>query len=196
MLDHEDDFVHMIGHMLKYRGAIINSIKPHKFDINSLDKDTLVVVGPGPGDPNSETCPKMMAIRKVIKELLRTKTRFLAVCLGHQFTTRELGFKVPRKAQPLQGTQKEIDLFGRKERVGFYCSFCPKYDESVRQKHKVLIKAVSVDPELNELNAVKGTHFISFMFHPESILTQNGHTIMAESAAYLCSRTEKDLKTP
>ena len=59
MLDHEDDFVHMIGHMFKHRGAIISSIKPHKFDINSLSKDQLVVVGPGPGDPNSDTCPKM-----------------------------------------------------------------------------------------------------------------------------------------
>ncbi|MBE1114207.1 hypothetical protein IH744_27405, partial [Escherichia coli] len=45
---------------------------------------------------------------------------FLAVCLSHQVLSLCLGLDLQRRQEPNQGVQKQIDLFGAAERVGFY----------------------------------------------------------------------------
>ena len=115
-----------------------------------------MVVGPGPGDPNSETCPKMMAIRKVIKELLRTKTRFLAVCLGHQFTTRELGFKVLRiffKILVMRANFSEIGpSMGVQPSQDFFQNFEVDMDQNFRNSLKLALITKILKKILKTLN--------------------------------------------
>lgn len=67
----------------------------------------------------------MQQVRGHVADLVERKRPLLAVCLGHQILSRHLGFLVQRKERPTQGVQEEVCLFGAREKVGFYNSFCP-----------------------------------------------------------------------
>ncbi len=85
----------------------------------ALDGHDLVVVGPGPGDPRDGDHPKIAVVREAVDALLAAGDQpFLAVCLGHQVLCERLGLPLAYKDIVFQGTQSEVDLFGRTERVG------------------------------------------------------------------------------
>jgi 2-amino-4-deoxychorismate synthase len=174
-IDNEDDFLAMFGHLLEHLGATV-SITPWKtFDLAAVG-DAIVVPGPGPGNPGHDLDPKMALNGMVIDQLLREKRPFLAVCLGHQILCHRLGLRIGKKKELTQGVQKRIDYYGRPEDVGFYNTFAGFVDQT-RQDLEY-----SADPDTGEIHALRGTHFSSFQFHPESILTRNGCAIVEEAA--------------
>ena len=115
---------------------------------------------------------------RVIDRLLRERRPFMAVCLGHQILCHRLGLKLGKKRELTQGVQKRIDYFGRPEDVGFYNTFCGFVDPA----RKDLEFSASED---GEIHALRGAHFSSFQFHPESILTTRGLAIVEEAAVRL-----------
>eukprot|EP00928_Gymnodinium_smaydae_P072791 TRINITY_DN56089_c0_g1_i1.p1 TRINITY_DN56089_c0_g1~~TRINITY_DN56089_c0_g1_i1.p1 ORF type:complete len:647 (-),score=108.84 TRINITY_DN56089_c0_g1_i1:34-1974(-) len=178
LLENEDDFVWMVSHLFSCHGAKSVVVPFDEFDLEKHAKDAwLVVLGPGPGDPNGDT-PKMRKLFEVAESLFKARRRTLGVCLGHQVICRHLGFKVPRKEKPLQGVQKIVNLFGTDEKVGFYNSFCPLMDAAV-VKANPDITEVATDGQ--ELIAVRGNFFATFQFHPESILTQRADELIGRA---------------
>src|SRR5262249_10213359 len=120
ILDGEDDFVNMLRHVLGVAG-MTSSVVPHaSYDATALDDADLVIVGPGPGDPRDGEHPKVATFRAAVDRLLDRKQPFLAVCLGHQVLCGRLGIPLAYKDIVFQGTQDEVSLDGRPERVGFY----------------------------------------------------------------------------
>lgn len=176
LIDNEDDFIYMIRHILDYLGCNTNVYKFNEYKYKS-DAD-IVVIGPGPGDPNNPDHEKMNILFNIVKELLDKNVKIMGVCLGHQILSRVLGFELTRALVPFQGLQKEIDLFGKKQNVGFYNSFF-----SI-DKGEIDVE-ISKNPEDNKVYAMKGKNFISFQFHFESVLTQNSLEIMQSSIDYL-----------
>ena len=180
LIDNEDDFLAMFGHLLEHLGATAEIIPWKRFDIESVG-DAIVVSGPGPGNPSMDQDPKMALNGRVIDRLLRGKRPFLAVCLGHQILCRRLGLKLGKKGELTQGVQKRIDYFGRPEDVGFYNTFCGFADPA----RKDLEFAAS---SAGEIHALRGAHFGGFQFHPESILTTHGLAIIEEEARRVAGR--------
>lgn len=179
-IDNEDDFLAMFGHLLEHLGATV-SITPWKtFDLSAAG-DAIVVVGPGPGNPSHDQDPKMEFNGQVVDQLLREKRPFLAVCLGHQILCHRLGLQIGKKKELTQGVQKRIDYYGRPEDVGFYNTFT-SFVDTKRQDLEY-----SADPVTGEIHALRGSHFSSFQFHPESILTRNGSAIVEEAARRICA---------
>lgn len=170
IIDNEDGFSNMLAHMLRQMGADVRVVGFAEFSF-ALPAD-LTVVGPGPGDPRDLKDPKMAKVHGIVQELLRTGRRFLAECLGHQILCVNLGFEVARKDIPYQGTQEVIDLFGARERVGFYNTFCGK----LRQAKPGL--EVSADAATGDIHAVRGKTFLGIQFHVESILTTSGYALL------------------
>lgn len=186
LTDNEDDFVWMVSHLFACHGAKTSVIPTMEFNMDTHAKDAwCVVLGPGPGDPNSDI-PRMKKLHQIAETCFKRKQRTFGVCLGHQLMCKFLGFKVPRKDKPLQGIQKTIKFFGQEEKVGFYNSFCPIMDEDV-VKANPDIKDVVVEGE--ELLAVRGAHFTSYQFHPESILTKRGEELIGQTIEYLSQAT-------
>ncbi|MEU7344955.1 MULTISPECIES: anthranilate synthase family protein [Streptomyces] len=172
VVDAEDTFTSMIGHQLRSMGL---DVTVHRFDEPySFDGHDLVVMGPGPGDPRDTAHPKIAHLRGAVRRLLAERRPFLAVCLSHQVLSQELGFPVVRRAVPNQGTQKEIDLFGSVERVGFYNTFAARSTDGKKDCPDVGTVEVSRDPASGEVHSLRGPHFASVQFHPESVLTQDG----------------------
>ncbi|MCX4696571.1 anthranilate synthase family protein [Streptomyces sp. NBC_01408] len=186
VVDAEDTFTAMIARQLHSLGL---DVTVRRFDEPyAFDEHDLVVMGPGPGDPRDAAHPKIEHLRSAVRTLVDERRPFLAVCLSHQVLSTTLGFELVRRAEPNQGVQKEIDFFGRRERVGFYNTFAARSAVDSAIVPGVGLVDISRDPLTGEVHALRGPHFASMQFHAESVLTQNGPRIIGEQLASLTAR--------
>lgn len=173
IVDFEDDFCYMLGHILKSLGCIVDVQRFSRYDWDPGSAD-LVVVGPGPGNPSDGKSEKMASGMKLVTQLYESSAKFACVCLGHQLLCRVLGIPIARKRFPFQGTQESIKLFDRQVRVGFYNTFAGIYEGPIAGLE------VAYDAETKEIHALRSDRFLGLQFHVESILTKNGHVILRE----------------
>ena len=176
VVDAEDTFTSMLDHQLRSIGL---SVTVRRFDEPyTVDGADVVVMGPGPGDPRATGHAKIAHLRSTIDTLLAERRPFLAVCLSHQVLSLRLGFDLRRRDVPNQGTQREIDLFGSRERVGFYNTFAAWSGEDKVACPGVGMVEVSRDPHTGEVHALRGPGFASIQFHAESLLTEDGVRVL------------------
>ncbi|MEU3981885.1 anthranilate synthase family protein [Streptomyces sp. NPDC026672] len=182
VVDGEDTFTAMLAHVLRSTGLEV-TVRRH--DEPGLREAVLahegpVVLGPGPGDPSDLSDPRMRFLRGLTADVVREHRRgVLGVCLGHELLAAELGLEIVRKEVPHQGAQSTVDLFGRPETVGFYNSFTARCDDEAERElaaHGVEVSRASD----GEVHALRGPGFASVQFHPESVLTLNGPTILGD----------------
>lgn len=103
------------------------------------------------------------------------------MCLSHQVLSRRLGLPLVRRTEPNQGVQRTIDLFGRRERVGYYNTFAAVSPADHHEVPGVGRVAVSRDPDTGEVDVLRGPHFASFQFHAESVLTVDGPRLLGDA---------------
>ncbi|MEV8125516.1 anthranilate synthase family protein [Streptomyces sp. NPDC085944] len=188
VVDAEDTFTAMLAHVLRSSGL---TVSVRRYDEPGLREAVLgheggpVVLGPGPGDPSDRADRKMRLLRSLTAEVLGTHRHgVLGVCLGHELIAAELGLDIVRKEVPYQGAQTEIDLFGRRETVGFYNSFTARCDDEAALE--LAAHGVEVSRSAGgEVHALRGDGFAGVQFHPESVLTLNGTAIVRELAGQL-----------
>ena len=179
VVDAEDTFTAMLGHQLASRGLDVTVRRfDEPCDLTGYD---LVVMGPGPGDPQAVEDRKIAKLRSMIDGLLAAGLPFVAVCLSHQTLSLRLGFDVRRRDVPNQGVQREIDLFGARERVGFYNTFAAWSEDDKQEIDGVGLVEICRDRETGEVHALRGPHFVSMQFHAESVLTVDGPRILAKA---------------
>ncbi|MEM9445005.1 MAG: anthranilate synthase family protein [Verrucomicrobiota bacterium] len=170
IIDNEDEFTYMLRHMLNHLGFVTKVTRVENYDKAQLGAKTFTVLGPGPGDPLDLECHRMKSLHEIAQDLLKHNRKFLAVCLSHQVLCKTLGFDIIRVDPPLQGVQKEINFFGKREKVGFYNTYFANY-------HNHVETAVEIEASKTEegyVTALRSENFHSFQFHVESILTTNG----------------------
>lgn len=188
IVDHEDAFTSMLEVQLRALGLRVTRTAfdriEHDQNRDAADYD-LVVLGPGPGDPRDLSLPKIRAGRALLQRLLAPAQAesaasagrdqaVLGICLGHQMISAALGFQLIRRDQPAQGDQREVELFGRTELLGFYNSFAALAPAD-RLESPAIDLAAGPDRELVALRARLGrTRLAGFQFHPESILSRDG----------------------
>ncbi|WP_217245970.1 anthranilate synthase family protein [Streptomyces sp. AC602_WCS936] len=188
IVDAEDTFSAMLVHQLRSIGL---TVELSRFDAaHRFDDHDLVVMGPGPGDPRETDHPRLVRLTSAIEELLARRIPFLAVCLSHQLLSRRLGLELRRRDVPNQGTQREIDLFGSRERVGFYNSFSARAKAGRLECPGIGEVTVCLDAGTGEVHALRGPHFGSVQFHLESVLTRDGERVLAELLAPLMETAE------
>ncbi|MFE2142014.1 anthranilate synthase family protein [Streptomyces sp. NPDC059456] len=183
VVDGEDTFTAMLAHVLRVSGL---EVTVRRYDDPGLREAALswagpVVLGPGPGNPADAADPKMRMLRGLTAELLAGhRSGILGVCLGHELLAAELGLPLIRKAEPAQGAQTRIGLFGEEEVVGFYNTYtahCP--DELAGRLARAGVE-VSRDPVTAEVHALRSASggFAGVQFHPESVLTLRGADLL------------------
>jgi phenazine biosynthesis protein phzE len=182
IVDGEDTFTAMLAHQLRAIGPEV-TVRPYQ-RIGSVTDFDLVVPGPGPGDPREVAEGKMAVLHGLVADLLERGQPMLAVCLGHQVLCARLGLRLHRRAAPYQGLQREIDMFGRPRRVGYYATFTALSDvDRIRTPYgEVLLARDTVD---GAVHAVRAAGFAGMQFHPESVLTEDGLDILAGLAGPL-----------
>jgi phenazine biosynthesis protein phzE len=180
IVDNEDAFTSMLTVQLRALGlevtrtpyAAVDGSAGYEEHDGLADFD-LVVLGPGPGDPRDLGLPKVRVGRALIQRLFAREQPVLGVCLGHQFLCAAMGFELVRRPEPNQGTQVEVDLYGRRELVGYYNSFAalaPGFD--------VPGLRVATLPGSRELVAMRGPGYAGVQFHAESVFSLDGLGIL------------------
>ncbi|MET0820590.1 MAG: aminodeoxychorismate/anthranilate synthase component II, partial [Aeromicrobium sp.] len=179
VVDGEDDFVNMLSHVFGVLGMTTDIVRhdaPALQQPDALDGYDLVVVGPGPGDPRDVDDPKMATLHGVVRGLLDAERPFLAVCLGHQTLSHQIGLDLVFKDIVFQGTQSRLTVLDRPETVGFYNTFVARVPASGLPDGVT----VETDPATGDVHLVAGPHYRGVQFHAESILTQNGFGILRD----------------
>jgi phenazine biosynthesis protein phzE len=171
----------MLSHVFGVLGMSTDVVRHDAYREGDLDGYDLVVVGPGPGDPRDVADTKIAVIDGVVRGLLEAQRPFFAVCLGHQVLSRQLGLDIAFKDIVFQGTQSRLTVLDRPETVGFYNTFVARVGDNP------LPEGIDVesDPQTGDIHVLAGPHFRGVQFHAESILTQNGYSILRDLVTQL-----------
>ena len=184
MIDNYDSFT---WNLVQYFGELGTRVEVHRNDeITIADIEKLnperIVISPGPCTPN-EAGVSMEAIRRFQGEL-----PILGVCLGHQSIGQVYGGKVVRARQVMHG--KTSPIYHKNE--GVFAGL-PNPVTTTRY-HSLIIERESL-PDCLEVTAwtqfedgredeIMGVRHKTLpiegvQFHPESIMTLNGHDMLA-----------------
>ncbi|MGW0751269.1 anthranilate synthase family protein [Streptomyces sp. NPDC002587] len=185
VVDGEDTFTAMLAHVLRVAGL---EVTVRRYDDPGLPAAALgwegpVVLGPGPGNPAESSDPRMGILRTLAAGLLAGhRGGLLGVCLGHELLAAELGLALVRKAEPAQGAQTAIDLFGVREVVGFYNTYTAHCSDERAAELGARGVEVSRDPSTGEVHALRSVSggFAGVQFHPESVLTLRGADLLRD----------------
>ncbi|WP_110945774.1 anthranilate synthase family protein [Streptomyces avicenniae] len=186
VVDAEDTFTSMLAHLLRSAGPRVTVVRHDAPGLRErvLTHQGTVVLGPGPGDPEDRDDPRMRALRALADDLLAGHAHpVVGVCLGHELIAAAYGLPLVRKDRPYQGAQETVDLFGRRETVGFYNSYAARCDDLAAAALAERGVEVSRDAVTGEVHALRGPGFRSVQFHPESVLTLDGPGIVADLLA-------------
>jgi len=166
-IDFDDSFSYNIIQELMELGIKVKAI--HWKDFESRPTEDLLVLGPGPGHPDD-----YQNIYPLVQEWLDQKRPFFGVCLGHQIFWRLQGEEIIRSKTPLHGQKILLNLdkmwrswlnLSGKVFVQRYNSLCVPAQATLRNPY---IENFIQD---DEVLISKGSHFITYQFHPESLGT-------------------------
>jgi len=121
-------------------------------------------------------------MRHVVGRRRASGAPLLAVCLSHQILADALGIDLEPLAQPHQGLQKTVDVFGEPASIGFYNTFTARVHPGDRRGitsggGDVVTHVdidVAADPATGDVYALRGPGYASVQGHLESILSRDG----------------------
>lgn len=169
VVDAEDRFTTMLAHQLRHLGLDARIVHWSEATDADVDAADLVVAGPGPGDPRDDASPRIAAMRAVVARRRDAKAPLLAVCLSHQILADQVGLDLAPLAQPHQGLQKSVDVFGEPASIGFYNTFTARLPETLPPGVEI-----AADTDTGDVYALRGDRFSSVQGHLESILSRDG----------------------
>lgn len=182
ILDNYDSFVWNIADYVGRLGAeplVVRSTKTTLEKIYELNPDR-VIISPGPGHPSERRFTGVS--HEVVAEVSRDVPT-LGICLGMQLMAHVFGGSVIKAKRIVHGKQSKIvhdgkGLFKNVENpmtVGRYHSLVVA-EERMPDVFEVVAKTVEDD----EVMAIRhrSRPLAGVQFHPESILTPNGITII------------------
>ncbi len=188
MIDNYDSFTYNIVQYFGELGADVTVLRNDEVTLDELD--TMVqrgeferlCISPGPCSP-AEAGVSVAAIRHFAGKL-----PILGVCLGHQAIGAAFGGQVVRAQMQMHGKTSTITTTQQGVFAGLPRQF------AVNRYHSLVIDRASCPPELEitatsdddgEIQGVRHTGFAhavrieGVQFHPESILTEHGHAMLA-----------------
>tara|TARA_B100000929_G_scaffold287830_1_gene275184 strand:- start:430 stop:1020 length:591 start_codon:yes stop_codon:yes gene_type:complete len=184
MLDNYDSFTYNI---VQYLGELGAEVVTRRNDTISLDEieamaPSHIVVSPGPCTPNEA------GISLELIHHFAGKLPLLGVCLGHQAIGQVFGGKVVRAPQVMHGKTSDIRHAGQGVFKGLDDPL------SVTRYHSLVVERESL-PECLEITAWTDDDDVTpglimglrhkelpiegVQFHPESILSRQGHEMLA-----------------
>jgi para-aminobenzoate synthetase component II len=178
LIDNYDSFTYNLRQYLGELGAECHVVRNDRIGVKEIDlfKPAALVISPGPCTPKEAG----VSLNSVLAAAGRMPV--LGVCLGHQCIGAAFGGNIIRAARPMHGKSSQIHHDGRTLFAGL-----PNPFPAIRY-HSLIIEReslpdcleISAQSEEGEIMAVRHREFAveGVQFHPESILTQQGKTLL------------------
>ncbi|MGF6310696.1 MULTISPECIES: anthranilate synthase component II [unclassified Bradyrhizobium] len=179
IIDNYDSFVFNIARYFRKLGAETKVVRNDAISVTDLVglQPRAIVISPGP-------CTPMEAgISTAVVRELSGRVPILGICLGHQCIGSVFGGRVVRARRPMHGRASHITHGGRglfKELpsplcVGRYHSLAVELDGSGPPDLTVTARS-----DQGEIMALAHRHQPTYgvQFHPESVLTEQGHVLL------------------
>ena len=178
LVDNYDSFVYNLRHYLGELGVKVTVLRNDAVNVDkvlTMDVDG-IVISPGPCDPD-----KAGICLELVKETAG-KLPILGVCLGHQTIGQVFGGKVIRADKPMHGKVSKIKHQDKGVFKGLPSPF------NATRYHSLIVERASLPNTLEitaetEDNIIMGLSHKEYpihgvQFHPESIASEHGHTIL------------------
>ena len=186
VLDNYDSFTF---NLVQYLGELA-STHPLAADLRVERNDALtlseiqrlapraLLISPGPGDPDQAgVCLEVL-------ETLGPEVPILGVCLGHQCLGQVFGGKVVRAGELMHGKTSLVHHGGQGVFEGLPEPLTATRYHSLIVERQTLPEALEVTAWLEDgtimgLRHRQWPHLQGVQFHPESVLTESGHALLA-----------------
>ncbi len=179
MIDNYDSFTY---NLVQYLGELGQEVVVYRNDAITLDeierlRPERIVVSPGP------CTPKEAGVSVPLIKRFAGKIPILGVCLGHQSIGQALGGNIVHAKQVMHGKTSPIHHTSSGVFAGL------PQDFAATRYHSLVIERESLPAELEitawtEDGEIMGVRHKTYalegvQFHPESILTEHGHALLA-----------------
>jgi len=179
VIDNYDSFTYNLVQYLGELGAEVHVVRNDAASVEEVaaTRPERIVISPGPGRP--EDAGITMAIVRALGE----KTPILGVCLGHQAIGAAFGGHVVRAGVPMHGKTSLIEHNGRGVFSGISESFAASRYHSLVVAEEGLPDDLEVTARTRDDRIIMGLRHRRWpvhgvQFHPESILTGEGHKLL------------------
>jgi len=182
MIDNYDSFTFNLVHYFQALGQEVKVCRNDEISLADIEAlaPQYIVISPGPCDPDAA------GLSLAIIEKFKGRIAILGVCLGHQCIAQHFGAKVIKAKQVMHGKTSAISHNGQ----GLFASL--KHPLTVTRYHSLIVDENTLPDELTvtawltkngqqEIMALqhKTLAIASVQFHPESVLTEQGHQLLA-----------------
>jgi para-aminobenzoate synthetase component 2 len=178
VVDNYDSFVFNIVQYLQQLGAEVVVKRNDEVNGNSINEFDGVLLSPGPGTPEDAG-----ACIEIVNAAIEKQKPLLGVCLGHQAIGVALGGKVSRAPELLHGKTSQV----QHKNEGVFKDL--KSPFRATRYHSLAIETPNFPNDLTitattESGVIMGVKHKTapiqgVQFHPESILTEGGHHLLA-----------------
>jgi para-aminobenzoate synthetase component 2 len=178
VVDNYDSFVFNLVQYLQQLGAEVVVKRNDEVNAESINSFDGVLLSPGPGTPEDAG-----ACIEIVNAAIEKQKPLLGVCLGHQAIGAALGGTVSRAPELLHGKTSQV----QHKNEGVFKDL--KSPFRATRYHSLAIETPSVPEELlvtaiTESGVIMGVKHKSapiegVQFHPESVLTEGGHRLLA-----------------
>ena len=161
---------------MKSLGPKVTVLRNDRFELSELEAFDKIILSPGPGIPSEAG---------LLLDVIRTyagRKPMLGVCLGHQAIGEVFGAKVVRAPKIVHGKSSRVRHSGE----GIYKGM-PQPMEAARYQSLILERAalpdcltVTAETEDGVIMGIRHKEYDveGVQFHPESILTPEGKTML------------------
>ena len=184
MIDNYDSFTFNLVQYLGELGAQVEVVRNDVEKVDELlERDPAgVVISPGPGEPKTAGISVEM-----VSACAKRGIPLLGVCLGHQSIGVAFGGQIIRARSIMHGKVSSIEHDGSGVLRGIASPFeATRYHSLVIEKSslpeclEITAWTVAADGKMDEIMGVRHRTLAveGVQFHPESILTEQGHEML------------------
>ena len=183
MIDNYDSFTYNLAQYLGELGAEVEVVRNDQIGVDEVlaNDASHVMISPGPCTPN-EAGISMAAI-----EALAGEKPILGVCLGHQSIGQVFGGRIVHAREIMHGKTSPVFHTGSGVFAGLESPFtATRYHSLVIEREtmpdclELTAWTEDANGEIDEIMGVRHQEMQieGVQFHPESILTDNGHALL------------------